>query len=218
MVLLFLCVLLQYSGAQETAEKYFATVSDRYKSLEDYTANLVITRGDSMQMAEVQYKNPNLLRLDFSRPAGMVIAVNNEKLQAWIPQLGVTFEQVLRRNDQAGASIASQRGLELLERYYTIAYAESPNPVPLDTGLSERVVKLQLTWKSQNEGFKMIELSINPAMKMIRRIRGITTREEVIVFDFSNFALDVGIPIARFDYQSPPIGNTISNLWFNPEE
>ncbi|OQX28874.1 MAG: hypothetical protein B0D92_06635 [Spirochaeta sp. LUC14_002_19_P3] len=205
-------------GAQETAGSYFNSISERYKSISDYTARLMITRGGRTQVALVQYKSPNLLRMDFSDPAGMVIAVDGDLMKVWVPEYSVTFEQTLRRNSTELASAATARGLELMARYYTVAYSESPNPVPLDPGSSERVIKLQLRWKSNNEGFRELEVSISPALKTIRRIRGITTSGERIVFDFTNVALNKDIPVSRFSFDSPPTGNTIQNFLFDPEE
>lgn len=214
------CVVSAASNlsAQETASRYFEAVSERYKAISDYTADLMITRGERVQTAVAQYRNPNLLRLDFSKPANMVIAVNNEKLMVWVPQYSVTFEQTLRQSSREQlAALATPRGLELMARYYTIAYSASPNPVPLDEGSSEQVIKLLLKWKSNNEGFRRLELSINPLLKTIRRIQGLTTNGQTIVFDFTNIVLNGGIPATRFNYESPPIGNSIENFLFDPE-
>ncbi|RLW69958.1 MAG: hypothetical protein B6D68_01440 [spirochete symbiont of Stewartia floridana] len=198
--------------------RYFQAVSAQYKAIADYTANLVISRGDRIQTAVVRYKSPNLLRLDFSNPEGMVITVNDEKLKIWAPQYSVTFEQSLLGNNQGQLSMATTpRGLELMEKHYTIAYADSPGPVPLDDGSNEMVIKLRLNWKSNNEGFRNLELSINPSLKTIRRIKGITTTNESITFDFADIVLNRGIPITKFDYESPPYGNTIDNFLLDPE-
>ena len=216
----FIYVVTSYAlSAQETAARYFETVSEQYESISDYTADLVITRGARVETAALHFKKPNLLRLDFSEPADMVMAVDGETLQVWVPEHRVTFEQPLRRLEQMpAAAIAGFSGLELMQRYYTVAYAESPLPVPIDPGSSETVVVLRLKWKSNNEGFRQLDLSIDPAMKMIRRAEGIKTSGERIVFDFTNIVLNRGIPDARFSYDSPPIGNIIENFLFDPED
>ncbi len=204
--------------AQETASRFFDSVSSRYESINDYTARLVISGSDkSRQVAEVIYKAPNMLRLDFSEPKDMVMAVDGETLRIWVPDLPAAFEQPLRRNSQAaGVLAAGSQGLELMKKYYTVAYAQSPSPVPLDPGSSEYVVKLRLVWKSNNEGFRQLELSIDND-KRIRRIVGITTGNEVVQFDFTNIMINRGIPAARFQYDPPPTGNTIENFLFDPE-
>ncbi len=219
-IVIMLTVCLAQAGSafgQETASRFFERVSERYESIEDYTADLKITKGDEEQFATVWYKNPDKLRLDFSEPAEMVIAVGEETLQVWVPSYGVTFSQPLKRNSQAQmAGLSGSRGLELLSKYYTISYNPSPTPVPLDAGSSEMVVKLKAEWKTTNEGFRRLELSIDSDLR-IRRIIGVTTVGETIMFDFSNMVLNKGIPDTRFDYESPPTGNTIENFLFDPE-
>ena len=141
-------LILSVSGAmwaQETATSFFEQVSERYKSIKDYTADLVITRGDTVQTAKVWYKSPNLLRLDFEEPEGMVMAVDGEQLQVWVPEYSVTFAQPLKKNSQAGlASVTSSAGLELIKKYYTISYDPVPGRVPLDPGSSEEVIKSRM--------------------------------------------------------------------------
>ena len=203
--------------AQETADSFFNRVSQRYESIEDYKADLVITKGETVQKAVVWYKNPNLLRLDFSDPEDMVLDVDGETLQVWVPEYSVTFSQKLRSGGQGQmTSLASSSGLELIKKYYTISYDPVPSQVPLDSDSSEMVVKLKATWKSSNEGFKRLQLCIDQDL-LIRRISGITTDGEEVVFDFTNIEINNGIPETKFDYESPPSGNTIENFLFDPE-
>ncbi len=208
--------------SQETAARFFDSVSTRYESIKDYTAQLVITRPEEVsQTAQVIYKSPNLLRLDFSEPEGMTMVVDGQTLRVWVPAIPpaspASFEQPLRRSAQISPALAADsQGLALMKKYYTVAYDESPNPVPLDPGSSEYVVKLKLIWKSSNEGFKQLNLAIDND-KRIRRISGITTGNEAIQFDFINMQINQGIPNARFNYETPPTGNTIKNFLFDPE-
>ncbi len=205
-------------SAQETATSFFEQVSERYKSVRDYTADLVIVRGDIVQTAKLWYKSPNLLRMDFEEPEGMVIAVDGERLQVWVPDYSVTFEQPLRRDSQAElATVTSSTGLELIKKYYTISYDPIPGRVPLDPGSSEEVIKIKAEWKSNNEGFRKLQMSIDADTRLIRRVTGITTTNEEITFNFTNFVLNPDIPDARFQYESPPTGNTIENFLFDPE-
>lgn len=216
----FIYPLISYAlWSQETAASYFESVAEQYRRITDYSADLVITKGRDVRTAALQYRKPNLLRLDFSRPKGQVIAVDGKTLRAWVPKQGVTFEQVLRRKERISSpGIASLEGLELMRRYYTVAYAESPLPVPLEPGSSESVVVLRLNWKSNNEGFRRIDLSINANTKMIRRAEGITTSGQRLIFDFTNIVLNRGIPDTRFSYQSPATGSTIENFLFDLED
>jgi len=214
---LVLTIISTALHSQETAAQYFNRVSERYALINDYSANLTITKGDVVQKAVVFYKDPNLLRLDFEVPNGMVIAIDGKTLQVWVPDYNASFSQSLRANPQARlTSFAGSSGLELIKRYYTISYDPTPDLVPLNQNSSVRVTKIKANWKSNNEGFRRLELSIDTNLT-IRRIRGITTTNEEIVFDFANIVINRGIPTARFQYKSPPTGNTIENFLFDPE-
>ena len=209
-------------GAQETAKRYFSRVSERYVSIEDYTAELTITRGQGedavQQKAQVWYKSPNLLRLEFSNPQDMEMVVDGELLQVWIPELKVAFSQPLRKGSQGNlASVASAGGLTMIDKYYDVSYDPVPDLVPLQTGSSEQVVKMKAEWKSTTEGFRRLELSIDQDL-LIRRVTGYTTTNEVITFDFENTELNRGIPDARFVFADHPDGNVIENFLFDPED
>lgn len=204
-------------AAQETAEKYFDRISDYYGSIRDYEGDLVITRGDSEQVARISYKNPNKMHLEFSVPEGQVLNVNNEKLELYLPDYRVSFVQPLKkRSDSTLAGMANSQGLELMKRNYSIGYVSGPDAVPLDEGSEEMVVKLKLNWRSSSEGFRELYLSIGQN-NLIRRIEGVTTSMESIIFNFMNLEINKGIPDARFDYKSPPEGNSIENFLFEPE-
>ena len=216
-LLLLLASGLYTAAAQETAEKYFDRISEYYGSVNDYEGDLIITRGDLEQKARISYKTPNLLRLDFSSPEGQVLVVNNEKLELYLPEYRVSFVQPIgNHSDAALANMANGQGLMLMKNNYSIGYVSGPNAVPLDTGSEEIVTKLKLNWRSTSEGYREIILSIGEN-NLIRRIVGLTTSMEKIVFDFVNMEINNGIPTARFDYKSPPEGNTIENFLFEPE-
>ncbi|RDG34425.1 outer membrane lipoprotein carrier protein LolA [Oceanispirochaeta sp. M1] len=215
---LFLLIIgAGFIAAQETAEKYFDRISDYYGSIRDYEGDLVITRGDMEQVAHISYKNPNKMRLDFSVPEGQVLNVNDENLELYIPEYRVSFVQPLKnRSDSTLAGMANSQGLELMKRNYSIGYVTDPDPVPLDEGSEEMVVKLKLHWRSSSEGFRELYIAIGQN-NLIRRIEGVTTSMESIIFDFTNLQTNKDIPDARFDYKSPPEGNSIENFLFEPE-
>jgi outer membrane lipoprotein-sorting protein len=129
------------------------------------------------------------------------------------------MSQNVNKGDQlsAGASIATHEGLVLLRRNYSVAYLESPNPVPLDreAGENEPVVKLKLDWRSTQEGIRQIEMSVN-SDGYIRRFIGITPENDVIQFDFTNIIVNQNIPDTRFNYTLPASANTFENFLFEP--
>jgi outer membrane lipoprotein-sorting protein len=205
------------ASAQETAEKYFDRISETYGSIRDYEGDLVISRGDLKQIARISYKSPNKMRLDFSVPEGQVLNVNDEKLELYLPEYRVAFVQPLKAHSESTlAGMANSQGLELMKKNYSIGYDSGPEAVPLDNGSEEMVIKLKLNWRNSSEGFRELHISIGQN-NLIRRIEGVTTTLDRIIFDFTNLETNIGIPDARFDYKSPPEGNSIENFLFEPE-
>ncbi len=148
--LLFLFAFVR-AGAQDmlTAENYFDQVSDRYGKIQDYEAQIRMSKGDTVMSGVLYYKNPNLLRINFTEPEEQVLATDGELLSIYIPKYEVILEQKLKRRSQAAvAQMASQQGLHLLKKNYGVAYLISPDEVPLDEDSDEMVVKLklELTW------------------------------------------------------------------------
>lgn len=200
-----------------TAENFFDRISAQYGEVKDYIAQVSITAEKEVMEGTLFYKIPNLLRIDFSNPEEQVLVTDGKKLTLYIPQYRVVMSQTLKRRSSAAiASMASRQGLILLKRNYSIAYLNSPSPVPLDEKSKELVTKLKLTWKSSDEGFRELILSVN-SEGLIRRIEGITVGYQKIVFDFKNIRVNQNIPESRFRYDPPASANVIENFLFDPE-
>ncbi len=216
-LLLFTAVM---APAQEilTAEKYFDEISDRYGKVQDYEANITITKGDTVMKGVIYYKSPNLLRIDFTEPKDQVLVTNGEELTIYIPKYEVIMKQKLRkRSNAAVASMASKQGLTFLKRNYGIGYLIGPSPVPLDEKSKEKVIKLKLTSRSNIEGFRQIILSIGEN-GLIRRIKAVTINYDELVFDFTDIKINQNIPDTRFDYDAPAYANVFNNFLFESEQ
>ena len=217
-----------WSQEIQTAFSYFDQMSTQYGSVEDYEADIVITTSSGEMEGVLYYKSPNLLRINFTKPADQVLVVDGEKLVLYIPELRVVMEQQLKKRSAANvASMASSQGLNLMKKRYSISYLgeQGSIPVPLDppgtssAGSSlEPVVKLKLEWRSTDEGFRQIELSVDDKTKLIRRIVGISGEYERIQIDFIRIKTNTGIPAGRFRYESPNTANVYNNFLFEPEE
>jgi outer membrane lipoprotein-sorting protein len=205
--------------AQEirTASAFFDQVSARYGEVEDYSARITITREETVSQGTIEYLLPNRIRIDFSEPEDQVLVSDGELLQVYIPEHNVVLQQPLRRrSDESLASLASEQGLNLMRRNYSIAYLDSPSPVPLDEGSDEMVTKLRLNWRNSNEGYRQLILSVNQDL-MIRRIIGVTANYEEVQFDFEDIVINRDIPQSRFEFDSPPSANLFENFLFEGE-
>lgn len=223
-ILLLIALSISLHGQDQdiqTATAFFDELSNRYGAIEDYTADLTVTTEDSELIGTIEYRIPNQMRIDFEEPTGQVMVSDGETLQVYIPQHNVTLEQSLqRRTDADIATMANEQGLTLLRDNYSIAFLNSPAPVPLDeedeSDDAEMVTKLRLNWRTTDQGFRQLIISITEDF-LIRRIVGINANYEEVQFDFENLRINEGIPETRFDYEAPSSANTFSNFLFEGE-
>ncbi len=206
-----------YAQEIQTAAAFFEQVSVRYGEIEDYSATLTITTDESVMNGRLEYRIPNQVRIDFEEPAGQILVSDGENLQVYIPQFNVVLQQPLRRRtDEALATLANEQGLNLLRQNYSIAFLDSPSPVPLETGSEELVTKLRLNWRNSTEGYRQLIISIDDDL-LIRRIIGVTANYQEIQFDFDEFRINEGIPDSRFEYEAPSSANLFTNFLFEGE-
>lgn len=202
-----------------TAERYLGTVSERYGGIKDYEARLAIRSGNTDMTGTVSHLSPSFLRIDFTRPREQVIVFNGELLTIYLPEYQAVLNQDIAAGRRPGsaantAGLATAQGLTLLRRNYIPSFVTGPEPIPLDEGSKERVVKLRLTRRSISEGFRELILSVDPNTLLIRRIEGRTIAEGLVRFDFSDIRTNQGIPTQRFIYDSPASANLINNFLF----
>jgi outer membrane lipoprotein-sorting protein len=201
-----------------TAAQYFNSVADRYAQVNDYEAKIAISTGKELMKGDISFKSPSLLRIDFSSPPDQVIAFDGQTLSVYIPGYNAILSQSASDKPGAGsANLATREGLRMLRRNYSVAFETSPAPLPLDGAPGEQAVRLILGRTSAAEGFKTIKLYINPDTKLIRRIEGWTIGGDKLSFDFTGIKTNVGIPAARFVYDSPASANVYNNFLFNSE-
>jgi len=216
LILPILAVIPVNSQEIVTAENYLKMVSDRYGSIRDYEAHIVIHSGSNEMIGNVSYLAPSFLRIDFTRPAEQVIVFNGELLTVYLPEYRTVLNQTITpgRRSTVGASLASAQGLTLLSRNYVASFVTGPDPVALQGSPQEEVVKLRLARRNISEGFREIILSISPVSKTIRRIEGRTIADSLVQFDFTNIKTNLGIPEMRFIYDSPASANVYNNFLF----
>ena len=205
--------------AQEllTSPAFFDQVAQRYGTIEDYTADVVISNENTVSRGVLFFRAPNMVRIDFEVPSEQIIVSDGKRLQVFIPRYNVVLSQELRqRSDESLASFASEQGLRLLRQNYSIAYLDSPGMVPLDPQSDVMVTKLRLNWRNSTEGYRQLVLSIDGDM-VIRRISGVTADYREVQFDFRNVQLNTGIPESRFDYRGPASANTVHDFLFERE-
>jgi outer membrane lipoprotein-sorting protein len=201
-----------------TAERYLESVSERYGLIRDYEALLSIRSGNTPMRGTVSHLAPSFLRIDFTDPAEQVIVFNGELLTVYLPGYRAVLNQSITPGRRPAASMASAQGLILLRRNYIPSFVVGPDPVPLEDGSREMVIKLRLVRRSISEGFRELILSVDPDSRLIRRIEGRTIAEGQVRFDFTNVKINQGIPEQRFIYDSPASANLYNNFLFRDTE
>ena len=222
-IFIFLIIFpVLFSYAQEqgriiTANEYLNYVSAQYGSIEDYEAKIALTKGKEKMTGTIYYKTPSLLRINFDNPKEQVLVVDKEKLVIYIPKYRVIMQQKLKKKGGvSGAGMASREGLKLLKQNYTVAYLESPDFVPLDDGSEEMVKKLKFVWRTADEGFRQLIMSVGED-NLIRRMVCVTADYTEMQFDFTDIVTNEGIPDTRFDYDTPASANVFENFLFEAE-
>ncbi|TFG82446.1 MAG: outer membrane lipoprotein carrier protein LolA [Spirochaetales bacterium] len=217
LVLLAFLLVATDSFAQDilTADQFFGKVSGNYSTIQDYEAQVTVTAGKQIMSGTVIYKAPTLMRLDFTQPAEQVIVYNGQTLTVYVPELRAVLNQ--QTSTTTGAAAASGDGLRLLSRNYSVSYQSGPAPVALSDSDPELVIKLNLSRKSVAEGYRTIILSIDPQRLLIRQMEGVTLAGDTIIYDFSAFHINQGIPDTRFIYDSPASANVYNNFLFSTE-
>jgi outer membrane lipoprotein-sorting protein len=186
-----------FSQGIVTAEQYLAKVAAKYNTFRDFEANIELKSGGRNWSGKISFLAPAFLRIDFSNPPNQVVLFGGDQLTVYMPGTAVLTQQI-NSPRKAGSGLS----LALLRSNYFAAYKDSPSPQPLDEGSFERVIKLNLTSRS-NSTFRTIVLSIQPDTLMIRRIDGRASANNTLVqFDFSGIRTNVGIPEQRFIYDS----------------
>jgi outer membrane lipoprotein-sorting protein len=202
-----------------TASQYFGQVADRYSQINDYEGSIAITTGREAMRGTIYFKNPSLLRVDFTSPPDQVIAFDGQTLTVYVPGYNAILQQAAADKPGAGsASLATREGLKMLRRNYTVAFESSPVPQALEGGAAgETAIRLVLGRSSAAEGFKTIKLYVTPDTKLIRRIEGWTIAGDKLTFDFTGIKTNVGIPASRFVYDSPASANVYNNFLFKSD-
>ena len=101
-------------------------------------------------------------------------------------------------------------------RNYSVAYLIGPDPVPLDEGSKEMVVKLKFRANSTAESFRELEIAFSKD-GFYRRVKGRTLNQSWTI-DFTNVVINPGIPDPRFDYRYPANANVYQDFLFGSSE
>jgi outer membrane lipoprotein-sorting protein len=216
LVLIYITCIQPFCPAQDimTVDEYFDSVSKIYGKVTDYKAQIVITQDKTVMKGVIYYKSPNLLRIDFTDPAGQVINVDGVNLTIYLPEHSVVLQQELPKRSTASLDmLANTQGLTYLRNNYKAAFVIGPDPIQLDDASSEKVVKVKFQWRASAEGYREIEVAFR-SDGLIRRMTGTTATNIIIQFDFTDIKTNQGILTEKYKYTPPPSAYTHQNFLF----
>ena len=218
LTILLILAVPQILAAQRivSAEEFFSDLSTTFGTIKDYMATVTFTQGKGVSRGRLYYKSPLFLRIDFDAPPRQVINFDGEKLTVYDPSNNVTLEQAYKKKTPSQLDqLLGARGLSILQRNYSVAYLVGPDPVPLEEGSKDMVVKLRLTSRGTT-GYSEMIISVKDGF--YRRIEATPINGDKWVWDFTNVKMNQGIPDSRFNYDSPPDANVISDWLFDSEQ
>jgi outer membrane lipoprotein-sorting protein len=196
-----------------TPKEYLDKVSKRFGELNDMEAAISLkdTQSEEEMKGVLAYKNPNRIRIDFSKPTQQVLVSDGEDLLVYIPMYSYVLEQRLKRKSKDTLLLMTrQQGLESLKNKYSVAYVVGPRPVPLDDTMPEKVIKLKFF--SSAASYRQLEIAFTED-GLIRRITG-TTLNKTVVLDLTNIKVNKNMPDNRFKYSAPSNANVYRDFLF----
>lgn len=209
------------TAAQETlsAEKFLEAVSKQFGALKDMEADIAFTQGaNETWRGTLSYRTPLFLRIDFSTPKGQFLVIDGQQLVIYVPSLNVVMVQALKQRSSGQlAEMITAKGLGMLSRNFSVAWATGPDPVPLDEGSPEMVYKLKLTPRVASTGFRSMVLSVTRD-RVFRRLEGVRADGERQVLDYLSVRTNQNLPDKRFSIDTPADANIIPDFLFDPEE
>jgi outer membrane lipoprotein-sorting protein len=223
-IAMFLALAAFAAGAQEnqilSAEKFLEAVSQKFGAVKDMEADISFTTGaNGTWQGRLSYRTPIFLRIDFSVPSRQYLAIDPEQLVIYVPSLNVVMVQALKQRSSGQLTeMITAKGLGMLTRNFSVAWAVGPDLVPLEAGSTEMVYKLKLTPRVASTGFRSMTLSVTRE-RMFRRIEGVRADSgETQVMDYRDVRTDQNLPDSRFRIDLPADANVIPDFLFDPED
>lgn len=202
-----------FSQGITTASAFFSRLSERYANIDNYVANIRISTGDNSQNGVIKFKKPNFLRIDFHYPKDQYILFANDVLNIYLPSLDIVLSQKADPSNSA-PSLATGQGLSLMKRSYIIAYETSASPKPIQEGSKEEVIVLSMERRNGSEPFRKLRVMISPETNLIRRIEGFPVIGEKVVFDFSSYKINPGIPSSVFVFEAEHTSTILNDFLY----
>ncbi|HUT65832.1 MAG TPA: outer-membrane lipoprotein carrier protein LolA [Spirochaetota bacterium] len=184
-------------------------MSERFSSIEDYTANFTWVNGDVKYSGIIKYKKPDNILLEFDEPEEQKIVSNGRVLYIYIPYLKVVCQQSLGEDTESSIlSTTSESGLSKLFEDYSFSFFDTS---ALQQFGKNKAYHLKLTQKRPKVGFKEMDFWV-AGNGLILQSNGISPNGVKVSLTFSNIQLNVELPDYIFDFEVPADAQIIRNI------
>lgn len=184
-------------------------MSDKFKSIKDYTADFEWINGNAHYKGKIQYKKPDKILLDFDEPKDQKIISDGKTLYVYIPYLKVVVKQTLGEGTESQIlTNQSEKGLNKLFDEYAFSFYDKSN---LQKFGDTMAYHLKLFQKKPKVGFKRMDLWISKD-DLILQSNGVSMNGQNISLTFSNIKLNTEIPDYIFNFKIPVNAQVIRNI------
>lgn len=205
-----LCWLVAYAAAPTaavwpydkspsiSAEELLTRITKRYEALDDFRADVAVTTfspflGETSSSTGVLYvRQPNLLRLEFSQPAGQTVVFDGEFGYAYV----AGSDQVTRyAGPDTSFLVNLPQTLDDLSNDYDVTLAA-------ETG--GRTYELHLDAKTETAPFRQIRMWIDRKQLVAVRADFYDAGGNNTSYRLSGYSFNLGLPASRFSFEVPP--------------
>lgn len=190
-----------------TASQYFDSIYEKYQDLEDLTASVSFSMGNTVSSGSLIFKAPSSFKLEFND--NRVFFKTVDKLLVYSPSLNMTFVQNLKPQR------VNNNPFAIIRAEYSVSYVSGPNFEPLEEGSSEMVKKLIFRRRTlRGATISQLEISFN-SEKIIRRVVAVTNSGRTLILNFSNVLLNSGVFETQLNYTPPHGADIVNNFLYD---
>ena len=184
-------------------------MSERFKTINDYTADFEWINGDAHYKGKIQYKKPDKIILDFEEPKDQKIVSDGKTLYIYIPSLKVVVTQTLGEGTESQIlTTQSAKGLYRLFNEYAFSFYDKSTLQKFD---NTEAYHLKLFQKQPKIGFKKMDMWVSKD-GLILQSNGVSPSGLNISLTFSNIQLNTEIPDYIFNFEIPADAQVIRNI------
>ncbi len=184
-------------------------MSEKFKSIEDYTAEIQWLNGSAEYRGKLQYKKDERFLIEFEEPAEQVIVSNGTMLSIYIPHLRVVAQQSLSEDTESALlTTTSESGLQRLFDEYSFSFFDTSTPVEFGEGTAYH---LMLEQKRPKVGFREMDLWVSEE-GLILQSNGTSPNGMTVSLTFENIRINTELPDYIFDFEVPADAQIIRNI------